>query len=88
MAVGSSLMLWWDAVAADLAAQIAAGGRHMVGIMLESHINEGNQSIPKEGPVGLKYGVSVTDACINLDTTASVMQSMAAAVQKRKAASA
>ena len=35
--------------------------------MLESHINEGNQSL--SDPNNLKYGVSITDACINWETT-------------------
>ena len=39
----------------------------IVGIMLESHINEGNQSL--SDPNNLKYGVSITDACINWETT-------------------
>jgi len=51
--------------------------------MIESNINEGNQKVPKEGPAGLKYGVSITDACINFDSTESVLAELAAAVQKR-----
>jgi 3-deoxy-7-phosphoheptulonate synthase len=41
--------------------------------MIESHINEGNQSIPPEGPSGLKYGVSITDACVNWETTVEML---------------
>jgi 3-deoxy-7-phosphoheptulonate synthase len=50
--------------------------------MLMVHV--GNQKVPKEGPAGLKYGVSITDACINFDSTESVLAELAAAVQKRR----
>ena len=43
----------------------------IVGIMLESHINEGNQ--PLNNPQSLKYGVSITDACINWQTTSDLI---------------
>ncbi|KTD58143.1 hypothetical protein [Legionella shakespearei] len=48
------------------------GNENIIGIMLESHLFEGNQSsdIPKEE---LKYGVSITDACIGWDTTEDVL---------------
>lgn len=43
--------------------------------MLESHINEGNQS--SEQPRSeMKYGVSVTDACISWETTESVLKNL------------
>ena len=46
---------------------------NLFGLMLESHLNEGNQSIP-EDLSQLKYGVSVTDACINWDTTEELIR--------------
>ena len=48
--------------------QICDGNKSIIGIMLESNINPGNQSsdLPFEE---LKYGVSVTDACIDFGTT-------------------
>jgi len=52
--------------------QVEAGNRSIVGMMLESHLNEGNQPIPKDLK-DLKYGVSVTDACINWDTTEGIL---------------
>jgi 3-deoxy-7-phosphoheptulonate synthase len=52
--------------------------------MIESHINEGNQKVPPEGPSGLKKGVSITDACINWETTETVLQDLAAAVAERR----
>ncbi len=55
-------------VAADCVKQIAEGNQSIVGLMLESNLNWGNQPIPDH--LGdLKYGVSVTDACIDWRTT-------------------
>lgn len=52
--------------------------------MIESNINEGNQKVPAEGPAALKKGVSITDACINWDTTVEVLESLAEAVRARR----
>lgn len=59
-------------VAEDVFGQISNGNRSIIGIMLESHLSEGNQSanLPKSE---LKYGVSVTDACIDFESTASLL---------------
>jgi 3-deoxy-7-phosphoheptulonate synthase len=43
----------------------------------------GNQKVPKEGKESLKYGVSITDACINWEDTEKVLEELATAVQKR-----
>lgn len=40
--------------------------------------------MPKEGKEGLRYGVSITDACINWEDTESVLEELATAVQKRR----
>jgi len=72
-------------VAHVLAEQIAAGETGVMGVMIESHIHEGNQKVPEEGKEGLKYGVSITDACINWEDTEKVLEELAAAVQKRRA---
>lgn len=40
--------------------------------------------MPKEGKAGLKYGVSITDACIGWDDTESVLKILATAVAKRR----
>lgn len=60
-------------VANDIFDQICRGNRSIVGIMLESHLSEGNQSssLPREQ---LSYGVSVTDACINWQDTEQLLQ--------------
>lgn len=60
----------------DVTHQILEGNKSIIGVMLESHINHGNQSIP-EDLSQLKYGVSVTDACMDWDTTESALIEMA-----------
>ena len=58
-------------VAKNVAGQLADGNESIIGIMLESHLNEGNQSL--KDPADLAYGVSITDACIDWETTESLM---------------
>lgn len=71
-------------VAHVLAEQIAGGENAIMGVMIESNINEGNQKVPAEGKSGLKYGVSITDACIHLEDTVKVLEELAQAVQMRR----
>jgi 3-deoxy-7-phosphoheptulonate synthase len=71
-------------VAHALAEQIAGGETAIMGVMIESHIDEGNQKVPTEGKEGLKYAVSITDACIGWEDTEKVLEELAIAVQKRK----
>ena len=52
----------------DCITQIVNGNKSICGVMLESNINAGNQKIPADLSQ-LKYGVSVTDACIDWETT-------------------
>jgi len=52
--------------------------------MIESNINEGNQKVPAEGPAALKKGVSITDACIDWDSTVKVLEELADAVRTRR----
>lgn len=52
--------------------QIRQGNTSITGMMLESHLNEGNQKIPSDLSQ-LDYGVSVTDACINWQTTEALI---------------
>ena len=59
-------------VAENCIAQILDGNRSIVGLMLESHLRGGSQPIPKD--LGkLEYGVSVTDPCIDWQTTESLL---------------
>jgi len=69
-------------VAAALADQIAAGERGLTGVMLESFLREGRQE--PGNPATLTYGQSVTDACIDIGTTADVLDGLAAAVRSRR----
>ncbi|KAL8715173.1 MAG: hypothetical protein Q9220_001131 [cf. Caloplaca sp. 1 TL-2023] len=71
-------------VAATIADQIRAGETGIVGVMIESNIHEGNQKVPAEGPQALKKGISITDACIDWDTTIEVLEGLADAVRVRR----
>ena len=72
------------AVAADIAQQIASGSTRICGLMIESHLVEGRQDIA-DGRKGLRYGQSVTDACIGWEATVAVLEQLAAAVNQRRA---
>lgn len=69
-------------VAHDVAGQIAAGDRRIMGLMIESHLHEGRQD-QKPGQA-LQYGVSITDACIGFEQTVPVMDALAQAVRQRR----
>lgn len=71
-------------VAHTIAEQLREGEKAIVGVMIESNINEGNQKVPPEGPSALKKGVSITDACIDWDSTVTVLEDLAAAVRERR----
>ncbi|MDB6137461.1 MAG: 3-deoxy-7-phosphoheptulonate synthase [Verrucomicrobiaceae bacterium] len=71
-------------VAASIAEQIAGGSKAIAGVMIESHLVEGRQDT-KPG-VPLTYGQSITDACINWETTEVVLENLAKAVRQRRAA--
>jgi len=75
-------------VAAVVGEQVAAGNKSIIGVMLESNINEGNQKLdPGKTVVStLQYGVSITDACIHLEDTAGVLEGLAASVRTRRTA--
>lgn len=60
----------------NLAHQIQDGNRSIVGMMVESNINWGNQKLTSN-PADLKYGVSITDACIDWETTERSVREMA-----------
>jgi 3-deoxy-7-phosphoheptulonate synthase len=64
----------------QVAQQVQAGSVHVMGVMLESHLLEGNQKIPAD-PSQLTYGQSITDACIDLSTTMELIEHLAGAVQ-------
>lgn len=72
------------AVVADLAEQIAAGHRSLVGVMLESFLEGGRQELSPGAP--LAYGKSITDACMGWDTTVATLDELAGAVSTRREA--
>jgi 3-deoxy-7-phosphoheptulonate synthase len=55
-----------------------------MGVMIESNLVEGRQDIPVSGPVGLKYGQSVTDACISWEMTVPVLDRLREGVRARR----
>ncbi|KAL2209849.1 phospho-2-dehydro-3-deoxyheptonate aldolase [Sarocladium strictum] len=71
-------------VASAIAEQLCNGEEAIMGVMIESNINEGSQKVPAEGKAGLKHGVSITDACINWETTETVLAQLADGVKKRR----
>lgn len=62
-------------VAENVGNQIKEGNESIIGIMLESHLNEGNQKITEDHSE-MQYGVSVTDACISWETTETVLRNL------------
>jgi 3-deoxy-7-phosphoheptulonate synthase len=74
-------------VAQDIAAQVAGGARQVFGLMVESHLEEGAQKFsPGQNQVeALKYGQSITDACLGWDDSEKVLAVLSDAVQTRRA---
>jgi 3-deoxy-7-phosphoheptulonate synthase len=69
-------------VCRNVAQQVAAGDRRIMGIMMESHLVEGRQDvIPGQE---LSYGQSITDACIAWDSSEQLVLELAEAVKKRR----
>jgi 3-deoxy-7-phosphoheptulonate synthase len=68
----------------DLAGQIAGGEQAIRGIMLESHLVAGRQDLDQRHPDALEYGKSVTDACVDLDMTAAMLDELAEATRARR----
>ena len=69
-------------VSTDIAQQISAGSQSLFGVMIESHLVEGNQKVV-EGQE-LTYGQSITDACIGWQDTEAVMEQLSQAVLARR----
>ncbi|HUR85857.1 MAG TPA: 3-deoxy-7-phosphoheptulonate synthase [Solirubrobacteraceae bacterium] len=71
-------------VAAEIGAQVAAGERTIVGVMLESFLVAGRQ---EPGDLAeLTYGQSITDACMDWEATVGVLDGLAESVRARRAA--
>ena len=69
-------------VAGDIARQVAGGSSAVFGVMIESNLEEGRQDL--KDPAALRYGQSITDACIGWDATLPVLSELAAAVRQRR----
>lgn len=61
-------------VASNVVNQILEGNSSIIGLMLESHLNEGNQKSDGKQLPELDYGVSITDACISWEQTVSLLE--------------
>ncbi|MEB2353201.1 MAG: hypothetical protein OZ924_17545, partial [Burkholderiaceae bacterium] len=75
-------------VAADIAAQVAGGSRHVMGVMVESHLVAGRQAFTpgSDGPAKLAYGQSITDSCLGWDDSVKVLETLDRAVTTRRQA--
>jgi 3-deoxy-7-phosphoheptulonate synthase len=71
-------------VVSEIADQVAAGNRAIVGVMMESFLVGGRQDLESDAP--LVYGQSITDACMDWDSTVLTLDRLAAAVRKRREA--
>ncbi|KRA97244.1 phospho-2-dehydro-3-deoxyheptonate aldolase [Devosia sp. Root685] len=70
-------------VLADIGTQLTAGDKRIIGVMIESNLVAGRQDlIPGQD---LVYGQSITDGCIDWDTTVKALTALAEAVEKRRA---
>ena len=63
--------------------QIESGNDSIVGVMLESNLNEGNQSMSSDLS-SLKHGVSITDSCLSWEDTEQVLREAAERLRKLK----
>ena len=70
-------------VASCIADQVAAGNRAIAGVMVESNLVAGRQE-PGD-PATLTYGQSVTDECVDIEATATILRNLAASVRARRA---
>ena len=71
-------------VGRNIASQIAAGDRRIVGVMIESNLVAGSQKL--DDPAKLTYGQSVTDACIGWPDTVSMLRELAESVRTARIA--
>lgn len=71
-----------ETVCRDVASQIAAGDKRIIGLMLESNLVEGRQNA--EPGKELVYGQSITDACMAWDNTDTLLRELAQAVKQRR----
>ncbi len=73
-------------VAQDIAGQIATGSKSIFGVMIESHLLDGAQKFTpgKDAVSDLRYGQSITDACLGWDDSMQALEALSAAVKQRR----
>ena len=71
-------------VVRDLAGQVAAGEPAIRGVMIESNLVAGRQNLDRRHPGSLEYGKSVTDACVDPETTEGMLAELAQATRARR----
>jgi len=69
----------------DVLKQRLDGNEGIVGLMLESHLFAGNQRLDESNPSSLRYGVSITDGCVDWEETADLLENAYSALGKRMA---
>jgi 3-deoxy-7-phosphoheptulonate synthase len=70
-------------VGGEVGRRIAGGDRHIVGVMIESHLKEGRQDLVAGRP--LLYGQSITDGCLGWEASVPLLEGLADAVRRRRA---
>ena len=60
--------------------QVLKGNDNIKGVMIESHLNEGNQKISEN----LKYGQSITDACMGWEDTVNCLEMLSDVIDKKR----
>jgi 3-deoxy-7-phosphoheptulonate synthase len=74
-------------VVTAIAEQLRAGESAITGVMIESNIRAGRQDVPppeKGGAAALEHGISITDACVDYETTRAMLTELDAAVKARR----
>jgi 3-deoxy-7-phosphoheptulonate synthase len=70
-------------VLGDIAEQLEQGDQHIMGVMIESHLQAGKQPLGKDLSA-LQYGQSITDPCVDFATTTEMLRALAQAVKSRQ----
>lgn len=69
-------------VVSDIASQVQQGNKSIIGFMMESHLEFGNQSLGSSAKQALRYGVSITDSCLDWPSTESCLMNLASDIRE------
>jgi 3-deoxy-7-phosphoheptulonate synthase len=69
-------------VGGNVAGQVTSGDKHIIGVMIESHLTAGRQDLAPGKT--LAYGQSITDACIGWEDSVALLNELAKAVRARR----